>query len=165
MFVIVWLCMCLYCSYLSRVKSRSQGRDYRIFYLDLVESRPSLLFIILFEWWKHIIWPFKLDLNKIHGDLDLRSNCYKPKSRACSETLGLAISTIDTWVSPWRSAHAQTLPPGGVVICSCCHLAVTSCSQRHHLPTASAPASRHSCEKINKAVLVYLVGKWWQLLK
>ena len=39
------------CSYLFREKSHSQGRDYRIFYLDLVESVSSLLFITLFEWW------------------------------------------------------------------------------------------------------------------
>ena len=36
-------------SYLFRVKSRSHGRDYRILDLDLVESIPSSLFIILFE--------------------------------------------------------------------------------------------------------------------
>ena len=38
------------CLYLFRVKPRSQRRDYRLFNLDLVESIPSLLFIILFEW-------------------------------------------------------------------------------------------------------------------
>ena len=30
-------------------------QDYRILELDLVESIPSLLFIILFERWKYII--------------------------------------------------------------------------------------------------------------
>ena len=55
------------CSYLFRVKSRSHWWDYRILDLDLVESIVSLLFIIdlLFEWWKYIVWPFKLNLNKI----------------------------------------------------------------------------------------------------
>ena len=85
-----------HCSHLYRVKCHSQGRDYRNLDLDLVESIPSLLFIILFEWWKYIIWLFKLDLNEKHGDLDLRSNCYKPKSHAWSETLGSAITNSVT---------------------------------------------------------------------
>ena len=66
------------CSYLFRVKSHSQGRDYRILDLNLVESIPSLLFIILFEWLKYIIWPFKLNLNKIRGDLDPRFQAQIP---------------------------------------------------------------------------------------
>ena len=39
----------LYSLYLFRVKSRSQGQDYRVLDLDLVEFILLLLFIILFK--------------------------------------------------------------------------------------------------------------------
>ena len=88
------------------MKSRSQGRDYRNLDLGLVESILSLLLIILFN----IVWPFKLDLNKICDDLEVLLLYISTRSRSHPYRVDHARLDFDRTNSTYNGHNASFTP-------------------------------------------------------